>query len=162
MWQRKKKLEIITQQSSGTQFNTWVTSCWRTLVSRNQTELDPVLRPRHSLPPDLWSYRLYCTWASSYSFYANTVLSSLLSLAERDSYTSSGLWHTHTCKHTHTHTHTHTQCHLESERGNSWMIFIVIHVLIYSLMADVKRGCNMQMWVCFSMGIFRSTASSCH
>lgn len=59
------------------------------------------------------------------------------------------------------HTQTHTKCHLQRAR-QLMMIFIVIHVLIYSLMADVRQGCNMQMLVCFSMGIFRSAASSCH
>lgn len=102
-----------------------------------------------------------CTWrvisatvlhAVSLDFYANT-LSSLVSVAKRDNHSS--------CL-PHTDMRTHTQCHLESQRGDSWVIFIVIHVLIYSVMADVKQGYNMQMWVCFSMGIFRSAASSCH
>lgn len=86
-------------------------------------------------------------------FYANPP-SFPVSVAKRDSHSSGS--------HTPTSKHTRTQCHLESERSNSWMIFIVIHVVIYSLVADAEQGCNMQMLVCFSMGIFQSTASICH
>lgn len=67
------------------------------------------------------------------------------------------------------HTQTYTEKHTRApkmpftERAKQlMMIFIVIHVLIYSPMADVRQGCNMQMLVCYSMGIFRSAASSCH
>ena len=66
-----------------------------------------------------------------------------------------------------TNTHTHTGMRTQNAIYRAWvrqlmMVFIVIHVLIYSLTADPTPGCNMQMLVCFSMGIFRSTASSCH
>ncbi len=115
---------------------------------------------QHPLPPHLWSYLLYCCYATSYRFLCKC---SQFPGEHGQKRQLQLLWTlTHKHANTHTQTYTHTQCHLESEWGNSWMIFIVIHVLIYSVMADVKQGCNMQMWVCFSMGIFRSTASSCH
>lgn len=88
------------------------------------------------------------------SLYNVNTKRALLSKDKSDKCTSS--------RQTNTHSNTHTQEQRTAPRRQLVVTFIVIHVLIYSLVADVRQACNMQMLVCFSMGIFQSTATGCH